>query len=162
MSARPPFASAWLAFLDVRVSVAGVGKLIGGRVNDNVKAGIFQNACPIRMSYVLNRTGFPVRKDAAYASVSGADGAQYLFRVNDMMAYLERQFGKPEKTVKSPREDDFRGEKGILVVRGHGWDNAQGHVTLWDGNACSDSCHLLHNPDNGTFIPETALLWKLH
>ncbi|WP_201303971.1 hypothetical protein [Burkholderia sp. 8Y] len=48
MSARPPFASAWLAFFEVRKSVAEVGKLIGGRVDDNVKAGIFQNACPIK------------------------------------------------------------------------------------------------------------------
>ncbi len=37
-----------------------------------------------------------------------------------------------------------------------------GHVTLWNGAACSDSCHLLQNPDNGTFIPDTASLWELH
>lgn len=26
--------------------------------------------------------------------------------------------------------------KGILVIKGHGWSNAKGHVTLWDGNKC--------------------------
>lgn len=162
MSGRPAFGSAWIAFTRVHVSVADVGKLIGGRVDDNIKAGIFQNACPIRMSYVLNSTGFAVKKEAGYATVSGADGKQYLFRVNDMMAYLEREFGRPDKTAKSPKEADFRGQRGILVVRGHGWKDARGHVTLWNGAACSDSCHLLQNPDNGTFIPDTASLWELH
>jgi hypothetical protein len=35
-----------------------VGRKIGGAVQKNVEAGIFQNARPIRMSYVVNMTGF--------------------------------------------------------------------------------------------------------
>jgi hypothetical protein len=52
--------------------------------------------------------------------------------------------------------------KGIIVVKGQGWSNARGHVTLWDGSFCSDACHLLRDPDNGLFVPETASLWVLH
>ncbi len=145
----------------VRVSVAEVGKKIGGNVQKNVDAKIFQNACTIRMSYVLNTTGFPIVKGVGYETVSGGDKRQYLFRVNDMMNYLERNFGKPDKTVKTPKPADFSNMKGIIVVKGHGWSNAQGHVTLWDRTRCSDTCHLMHDPDNGLFIPETASLWVL-
>ena len=93
--------------------------------------------------------------------VSGADGRQYIFRVNDMMKYLEFVFGKPDKSVRSPKESDFSGLKGIIVVKGRGWGNASGHITLWDGSRCSDSCHLMYDPDNGPFIPEVASIWIL-
>jgi len=161
MSARPSFAGAWSAFSAVRVSVADVGKLIGGRVKDNIESGVFQNACPIRMSYVLNQTGCPIRKSPGCATVTGGDGKQYIFRVNDVMSYLEHEFGRPDRTASSPEERDFRDLKGIIVVKGHGWSNARGHVTLWDGSVCSDNCHLLRDPENGLFIPETASLWSL-
>jgi hypothetical protein len=159
--ARPSFNSAWSAFMAVRIPVAEVGKKIGGNVQKNVDAQIFQNACPIRMSYVLNATGFPIVKGIGYETVSGSDKRRYLFRVNDMMDYLVRNFGKPDKTVKAPKPTDFANMKGIIVVKGHGWSNAKGHVTLWDGTKCSDTCHLMHDPDNGPFVPETASLWIL-
>jgi hypothetical protein len=158
---RPSFASAWAAFMAVKLSVADVGKKIGGHVQKNIDAGIFQNACPIRMSYVLNSTGYPVSKSDAYQTVSGADGKQYIFRVNDMMNYLASVLGKADKTVRNPSPADFANLKGIIVVKGHGWSNAQGHVTLWNGTQCSDTCHLMSDPDNGTFVPETASIWVL-
>jgi len=158
---RPSFNMAWAAFMEVRVPVAMVGKKLGGNVQKNVDAKIFQNACPIRMCYVLNKTGYPIVKGMGYEVVSGADKRLYLFRVNDMMDYLSRTLGKPDKTTKNPRPDDFAGLKGIIVVKGNGWSNARGHVTLWDGAQCSDACHLLHDPDNGPFVPETASLWVL-
>lgn len=163
MPNRPSFNSAWAAFMAMRVPVAQVGKRIGGYVQKNIElpTGGFENACPIRMSYVLNTTGFPIQKNSRYATVSGGDHRQYIFRVRDMMSYLEDKFGKPEKTVRSPKVSDFAKMKGIIVVKGHGWSNASGHVTLWDGTRCSDSCHLMHDPDNGPFIPETASIWLL-
>lgn len=158
---RPPFSAAWARFMDVRVPVAEVGKKIGGKVQVNVESGIFQNACPIRMSYVLNRVGIAVPGGGAYASVSGADGRFYIYRVNDMIRFLENTFGKPDKTVKAPKPPDFAGLKGLLVIKGHGWANAQGHVTLWNGTVCADVCHMLEDPDNGPFVPEVGMLWKL-
>nr|WP_233174907.1 MULTISPECIES: T6SS effector amidase Tae4 family protein [Delftia] len=50
---------------------------------------------------------------------------------------------------------------GIIVVKGHGWGNAIGHVTLWNGTECSDTCHLMSDPDNGTFVPDMASIWVL-
>ncbi|SAI70872.1 Uncharacterised protein [Bordetella ansorpii] len=160
---RPSFNSAWSAFTAVNMSVKQVGQKIGGqvKVNTEMTTGGFENACPIRMSYVLNATGFPIPRNRAYATVSGADNRQYMYRVNDMMAYLERTFGKPDLTVKSPKPSDFANMKGIVVVRGHGWSNARGHVTLWNGTSCSDTCHFLYDPENGTFTPDTAAIWKL-
>jgi hypothetical protein len=147
----------------VRLPVADVGRKIGGNVQKNIDlpTGGFQNACPLRMSYVLTATGFPIRKSSAYASVTGADQHQYIYRVGDMMAYLERAFGRPDKTAKSPKLSDFAGMQGILVIKGHGWANAKGHITLWDGRQCSDSCHLMYDPENGPFVPETATIWVL-
>lgn len=145
----------------VRLPVSAVEAKIGGNVQKNIDAQIFQNACPIRMSYVLNATGFPIAKGAGYETVSGSDKRLYLFRVNDMMDYLGRAFGKPDKTVRAPHVSDFANMKGIIVIKGHGWANARGHVTLWDGTRCSDSCHLMYDPENGPFVPETASLWVL-
>jgi hypothetical protein len=93
---RPNFDRAWHAFIAVRLPVKAVGEKIGGNVKKNIdldpKQGGFTNACPIRMSYVLNSTGFLIPRAASYKSVSGADGHQYLYRVPDMMAYLEHVF----------------------------------------------------------------------
>lgn len=61
---RPSFNEAWLAFRKVNHSVADVGSIIGGNVGKNITGGYFQNACPIRMSYVLNATGFPIARNS--------------------------------------------------------------------------------------------------
>jgi hypothetical protein len=57
------------------------------------------------------------------------------------MSHLEETFGKADKIVKPPRASDFAGLQGIVVIEGSGWTNARGHVTLWDGAVCSDTCH---------------------
>jgi len=152
--------------MEIAVPVPDVGKKIGGHVEANInippEQGGFANACPIRMSYVLNNSGFPIQKSPQYAMVSGGDKKWYLYRVAEMMKYLENTFGPPDKTVKgAPAESDFAGMQGIVVVRGQGWVDAVGHITLWNGNICSDNCHLTANPDNGRFIPDTASIWIL-
>ena len=78
-----------------------------------------------------------------------------------MMSYLERTFGRPDRTIKAPRPADFADLRGVIVVKGGGWGDARGHVTLWDGVRCSDSRHLLNDPGNGPLIPESASLWIL-
>jgi len=113
------------------------------------------------MSYVLNKSGCPIRKGSGYYVVSGADNNLYLFRVNEMMYYLQTNFGKPDRVVAFPNRWDFVGMQGIMIVKGHGWSDARGHVTLWNGLRCSDTCHMMHDPDNGYFTPETASLWSL-
>jgi hypothetical protein len=60
-------------FMMVNKSVKEVGKIIGGKVEVNINSGDFKNACPIRMSYVLNKMGFPIQYSRAYVMVSGQD-----------------------------------------------------------------------------------------
>ena len=158
---RPKFQLAWNLFKIVKVDVNAVGKKIGGKVQQNIESRDFKNACPIRMSYVLNYAGIPVPKVKKYLVVSGADARWYMYRSNHMMEFLEETFGAADITAKSPKFSDFYGKKGVLVIQGNGWDNARGHVTLWDGAVCADSCHLLGDPDNGKFVPEVAKLWIL-
>lgn len=144
----------------MNVPVAQVGQIIGGKVGQNVASGVFQNACPIRMSYIFNFAGVLITS-AGYHVVSGADHRWYIYRVGEMMSFLERTFGKPDVTTRMPKTADFSGQRGLLVVNGVGWNNAAGHVTLWDGWGCSDYSHLTADPDNGTFTPQTASLWRL-
>jgi hypothetical protein len=163
---RPVFDDAWNAFDEVNMPPELVGQKIGGHVEINysipISMGGFENACPVRMSYVLNYTGFPIQKDKRYASISGADGMWYLYRVADLMNYLEDHFGRPDKAVRGwPRKTDFFGFQGILVIKGRGWLNAKGHVTLWDGETCPDRCHLANDPENGPFTPNLAQIWNL-
>jgi hypothetical protein len=160
---RPNFSVAWSLFQQVNVPVKEVGKKIGGKVGENIASGAFENACPIQLSYVLNYAGVRIPGEG-YNVVSGADGKWYMFRVHEMKGFLMRMFGKPDKALApSPQPADFFGLKGIIVVAGHGWGNARGHVTLWNGalGVCSDSCHLFTDPDNGHFVPESASLWSL-
>ncbi|EIF0156193.1 hypothetical protein LEU90_004812, partial [Salmonella enterica] len=109
---RPSFNEAWLAFRKVNHSVADVGSIIGGNVGKNITGGYFQNACPIRMSYVLNATGFPIARNSPYAKVSGADNKFYIYRVNDMIDHLTHNMGKPDLIVNNPKQSDFIGKKG--------------------------------------------------
>lgn len=44
---------------------------------------------------------------------------------------------------------------------GNSCSNARGHVTLWNGNICSDTCHFLGGAENGSFVPDVASLWIL-
>jgi hypothetical protein len=161
---RPLFNSAWIAFSQVHTDILGVGKIIGGKVQHNIEmgtAGGFENACPIRMSYVLNQTGFPISKSHHYAMVSGGDHRRYIYRVTDMIRYLTKHFGKPDKLKTAPLNSaDFANMKGIVVFTGHGSDNASGHITLWDGNVCSDACHFYPSSDSH-LIPESAMIWVL-
>ena len=50
-------------------------------------------------------------------------------------------YGQPDKTVVNPTVHDFKGLNGILVFNVNGWNDASGHVTLWNGSACSDHCY---------------------
>lgn len=126
--------------------MAGVGKKIGGKVEQNIQVGVddptqgFKNACAIRMSYGLNYSGVTVPR-GTWQTVSGGDGKQYIYRVSDLLKFLKAEFGEPDKTIKNPKMSDFAGDKGIVVFSVSGWSDASGHATLWDGNMCADHCY---------------------
>ncbi|MCL2876077.1 MAG: T6SS effector amidase Tae4 family protein [Betaproteobacteria bacterium] len=163
---RPNFHNAWRVFSQVaKFSVANIGKIFGSKVKQNIEIpkkedGKWTNACAIRMSYMLNRTGFPIQR-GKYEAVSARDGRWYMYRIDDMMLHLQDVFGTPDIVVNgSPVSDDFKDMKGILVITGDGRGDARGHVTLWDGLMCPDICHFA-NDKNETFSPRKAALWVL-
>lgn len=143
---RPLFLQAWNRYNEINVSVSIVGKKIGGNVGLNIALGEedptqgFTNACAIRMSYVLNYSGYKVKR-GTWKTVSGADKNWYIYRVKDFLSYMHTVYGKPDKTVKNPTIHDFKGMNGILIFTVNGWSDASGHATLWNGKTCSDHCY---------------------
>lgn len=107
-----------------------VGQLIGGKVEENIKANIFQNACAIRLSYAFNYSGLPISKYDGKVS-SGKDKKWYLYRVEDMKSFVKRNIGGTPIKGHSPK--DFRGKKGIIIFTDCNWANASGHVDLFNG-----------------------------
>jgi hypothetical protein len=49
-------------FSEINVSVKEVWENIGGHFKINIDSGVFQNACPIRIIYVLNKCGILIPK----------------------------------------------------------------------------------------------------
>jgi len=163
---RPDFQRAWKYFSLVNAGVPAVGKRLGGKVKQNInlpgsESGKWNNACTIRMSFVLNNTGFPI-KNTKYSTVTAQIEGLYIYRVEEMISYLRDVFGDPDIVVnRVPSPDDFSFMKGILVVTGDGRSDARGHITLWNGSTCSDVCHLAGDENNNTFKPIKAALWVL-
>lgn len=105
--------------------------MLGGKVKENIDAGVFKNACALRMSYALNKAGITIPATAG-KTVSGAGGKQYFFRVKDLIRFMRSKFGKADVDKTIPKASDFSA-KGILVFKVAGWLDATGHVTVWDG-----------------------------
>lgn len=130
---------------DVGKTVSGVGSKIGGKVDYNINVvpqgqGRFENACAIRMSYVLNKTGFKIPYISGQ-TVSGQQGDWYIFKVKTLISYLSTTFGKPDHTFVDPTAAKLAKHKGILVFEVDQWTDATGHATIWDGAYCSDKCY---------------------
>ena len=73
---RPKFDTMWKHFSTVNVNVPTVGKIIGGKVQQNIEIALkdprygFENACAIRMSYSLHQAGVIIAQ-GAWEAVSG-------------------------------------------------------------------------------------------
>lgn len=148
VSERPKFgiALAKFRFIYGDGDLASVGEKIGGKVKYNIDLGEsdpllgFTNGCAIRMSYVLNHVGIRIPYMEGKVS-SGAHGKWYLFRVRDLISFLSYKFGDPDKVIANPNPSDLKNRKGLLIFDVDVWSDATGHVTLWDGIICSDSCY---------------------
>ena len=144
---RPKFLSIWGSFKSVYADgkVTSVGNKIGGKVKQNIDLGVtdptlgFTNACALRMSYALNYSGMSIPR-GNWKTVSGADNKWYIYRVKDLLTYINHSLGKPDKVIKNPKPQDFSGLQGILIFN-VSWSDATGHATLWDGQTCSDHCY---------------------
>jgi hypothetical protein len=165
---RPYFATAWAAAMriyDPSNSAARVAKVIGGYVEKNInipdKNQRWSNTCAVRMSYILNYSGLLIPR-IKEQTVSGADRRQYFFRVNDLISFLEWQWGAADEAVSYPPSGGggvLAGRKGIILFEVSGWLNAQGHATLFDGRSCYDRCYF--NEPGATYRTDKANFWSL-
>lgn len=133
---------------------------IGGHVKHNIDTGTFTNACPMRMSYALNYNGFVI-SFAKDKTSSGADHKWYYYRVADLKQLLFDLFGEPD--LRGTERKTFIGKKGIMYFDVEGWNDATGHITLWDGNDCADHCYFTFIPEPNKKTPKLAGagLWSL-
>lgn len=121
-----------------------VAHLIGGKVKLNYDIGVFSNFCAIRVSRALNMSGQPIPfiEDIGFRGKlesqvsSGANGRWHIFRVRQLVKYLNRQYGRPEIHGPGVHEQAVRHRKGIIVYEVHQWTDASGHADLWDGTQC--------------------------
>lgn len=159
--ARPKLSSAKKSFKevygDIGKSVSAVGSKIGGKVDYNINVvpvgkGRFENACAIRLSYVLNNNGVKIPFINGQ-TVSGKDGNWYIYKVTTIIKFMKMKFGEPDVTFKNPNEVLLSKHKGILVFEVDAWRDATGHATIWDGAHCSDKCYFP--------LAQKAYLWKL-
>lgn len=88
----------------------------------------------IRISYTLIKSGITISKTDG-ATSSGADGKWYLYRVDDVMKLLMRNI-KPTPICSNQNKylEDFKGKKGIIIFSSCNWDDATGHIDLFDGS----------------------------
>lgn len=164
--ARPFFAAAWAAsqqIYDPINSGQRVATLVGGYVEKNINnsepSQKWTNTCAVRMSYILNHAGFIIPKIPGQ-TVSGGDQRQYFFRVKNLITFLEAKWGKPD-VVKYPPSGGgaLTGKKGVILFEVSGWDDAQGHATLFDGNTCYDHCYF--NEPGVNYHTDQANFWSL-
>jgi len=140
-----------------------VASVIGGRVADNINnpnpEQRWNNTCAVRMSYILNHSGLVIPKISGQ-TVSGADHRQYFYRVRDLIAFLKQRWGNPE-TVNYPPSGGgtLAGKKGLILFEISGWSDAQGHATLFNGNACYDECYF--NEPEANYSTTRANFWSL-
>lgn len=163
---RPRFADIWAKYPH-KSAPADVYKSVGGTVYAlfQEKPKAYENACALRLSQAFNNGGLTITASAKGYKVKGADGKIYLLRVNDMIHFVQANFGNPDLVVipkGQNRSADFRGKKGVLIFQVIGWGNATGHVTVWNGSDCGDHCYFEHELFAG-LGPETTKIsfWEL-
>lgn len=137
-------------------SPEGVWAEVGGAVEINgclpEAQGGWRNACTVRLSHMLNKAGYkiPYKKGQ---TVSGGDGSQYFFRLDDAQAYLEQNFGPPDMDIKdaSGHWIDMPNEPGLLIIKFPG-QGFTGHATVWNGAGTVDGVDV---------VGFRVLYWKL-
>lgn len=121
---------------------AGVWREIGGlvEVNGNLPydQGQWTNACTVRLSHMLNKSGHPVPR-VRKKTVSGKNKGQHFYRVVDMEDYLEETYGKPDVAIEDGTGNSFDlpVTPGIVLMD---FPNSSftGHVTVWNGSGTVD------------------------
>ena len=170
---RPTLQKLWTAFPD-HVSYPTLKDLytmLGGVAAKNIYGpgfGPAGNTCASRLSVAFNKAGAPissVNATAAHAlTISAADGSRIIYRVADFRNYLLSTLGKPSIDNTSPYDDAFRGKKGIIAFSVN-WNNASGHIALWNGSTYREPDHDNYatyvNPVNPNVKTSRGEFWEL-
>lgn len=163
---RPKFSDLWNAY-PKKTTAPEAYEIAGGvplaLYKENPDG--YANACAIRLSHSFNEGNFPLTraklaKVAKLYSEKGASGKPYLFRVNDMIKYVESELGEPDIIIQADGTNQsrkFAELQGIIIFVVKGWGNATGHVTLWNDYECGDKCYF--QPENAELVK--ILFWRL-
>lgn len=143
---RPRYSDLWAAYAEVgHMDSASVYELVGGEAAAlrKQRPDAYANACALRMSRAFNYGGYKVPrgniiKNKDIYRVRGNDGFPYILRVNEMIDFLEYNWGKPDLVMARGEDGKMSGKKGLIIVEVQGWNDARGHVVLWDGKETSD------------------------
>jgi len=160
---RPGFDELWKAY-PVGMTAEETYILVGGNVYEHYQEGKdkqlasnglilnpYANACALRLSRAFNYGGVKIKKGSGAYKLKGGDGYAYIMRVPDMMDYVEAQFKAPDiKGSPGTILPLIRNKKGVLIFVVDGWNDAYGHVTLWNGGDCGDHCYFSHSNPNVT------------
>ncbi|PIT08788.1 cytoplasmic protein [Snodgrassella alvi] len=168
---RPLFDKAWAAseiiynkadnLEERRQRVANIiGGLVAYNINHPDPKLRWNNTCAVRMSYILNHSGFRI-PFIPKQTVSGGDKKfKYFYRVNHLINFLYVQWDKPEIVRYPPSGGGtLIGKKGIILFEVSGWSDAKGHATLFNGYKCYDSCYF--NEPESTYTTDRANFWSL-
>jgi hypothetical protein len=146
---KPSLNRLWQAFPDHTryPTLKDLYTMLGGQPANNINAPGFGpngNTCASRLSIAFNNAGAPIDVTAAKAvhaqTLTAADKSRIIFRVADFRQYLLRTLGKPKADKLSPYDDEFRGKKGIIAFSVN-WQNATGHIALWNGTIYREPSH---------------------
>ncbi|WP_107312343.1 type VI secretion system amidase effector protein Tae4 [Burkholderia metallica] len=161
---RPAFAAAWAAskkIYDPANSGERVAQVVGGDVAAHIRdrKNPWRNTCAVRMSYILNDAGVIIPSMSGKTK-RGGDNRNYFYRVKDVASFLRTVWGAPQTIAYPPSGGGVLSERcGLILFEVHGWSDASGHATLFNGSHCYDACYF--NEPGATYRTRNAYFWSL-
>jgi hypothetical protein len=161
---KPAFTAAWAAsqkIYDPANPGERVAQVVGGDVAANIrdKTNPWKNTCAVRISFILNQSGLHIPAIPGKTK-KGADHRNYFYRVKDVIAFLKTHWGQPESVAwPLAGSNALAGRKGIILFEVHGWLDASGHATLFNGVSCYDHCYF--NEPGAKYRTSRANFWVL-
>ncbi len=101
---RPNSGTFWPAYPDYGTPASDVWSSIGGWLNRTYGPG--SNSCAARVSKGLNDGGEPITPTRGVATNRNDDGQRYIISASQLRTYLNRNWGRPDRTINTPAELD--------------------------------------------------------
>ncbi len=138
---KPMLAKLWANFPDHTKypNLKSLYTMLGGTAERNINSpgfGAEGNTCASRLSIAFNKSDAPISLSVATGvgaqTLTAAEGFRITFPVAEFRKYLLRTPGKPIIDNTSPYDSAFKGRRGIIAFSVN-WNNATGHIALWNG-----------------------------